>query len=167
MKRRYVLGLATAAVIAGGAGLDAAVSHAGTGSGHGSAAAPGTPASSSPMVTAAALGPGRALVDGAGRTLYLFEADSPTTSACSGACAQVWPPLIAHGAAPIATGPVQATLFGTARRSDGTQQITYNGHPLYYYAADRNPGDVNGQGLDQFGAGWYVLTPAGDEIDSH
>jgi predicted lipoprotein with Yx(FWY)xxD motif len=87
-------------------------------------------------------------------------------SACTGACAQVWPPLLSHGTSPVVSGSVHADLLGTVDRSDHTQQVTYNGHPLYFYVGDRQGDDPHGQGLNQFGAGWYVVTPAGDKINS-
>jgi predicted lipoprotein with Yx(FWY)xxD motif len=107
---------------------------------------------------------GRILVDASGRTLYLFEKDTGATSSCNGACASIWPPLTA-GKAKAGTG-VTAAELGTAKRSDGKTEITYAGHPLYTYAGDQKPGDVAGQGLDQFGAEWYVLAPDGHKIDN-
>jgi predicted lipoprotein with Yx(FWY)xxD motif len=168
MNRKYLLGgIAVAATLAaGGVGLDAAVSQ--NGAHAGSLYGASSPASAAPAtrVATAALGPGTALVDGGGRTLYLFEADTKAASACNGACAQVWPPLLTGGAMPTASSPVQARLLGAVTRSDGTRQVTYNHHPLYLYVGDRQRGDAHGQGLDQFGAGWYVVTAAGDKIDS-
>ena len=116
-------------------------------------------------IGATALAPGTALVDAGGRALYLFEADQGTTSTCNGLCAQVWPPLLTDGAAPAVAGDVQASLLGSTARDDGTQQVTYNGHPLYYFTGDKNPGETRGQGLDSFGGPWYVVTPAGNKID--
>ena len=107
---------------------------------------------------------GQILVDGNGQTLYLFEADTGTQSTCSGACAQAWPPLATNGA-PKAAGGALASLLGTTTRSDGTTQVTYNGHPLYLFISDIKPGDTNGEGSTQFGAGWDVLSPAGTKIE--
>jgi predicted lipoprotein with Yx(FWY)xxD motif len=108
---------------------------------------------------------GSILVDSRGRTLYLFEADKSGTSACSGGCAAVWPPLMAAGK--LHAGPgVQAAKLDTIARSGGGRQVSYNGHPLYTYAADAKAGDTTGQGLDQFGAEWYVLDGHGDKIDN-
>ena len=104
------------------------------------------------------------LVDAKGRTLYLFEADKATKSTCYGACAGVWPPLTASGA-PKAGPHVVASELGTTKRTDGTTEVTYHGHPLYYYAGDAQPGDTKGQALNQFGAEWYVLAPSGSKID--
>ena len=106
---------------------------------------------------------GSILVDSHGRTLYLFKADSGTKSTCTGACAAVWPPLRSAGK-PTAGSGVKAALLGTTPRSDGAAEVTYNGHPLYLYAGDKKPGDVTGQGIVGFGAAWYVLSPAGQQI---
>jgi predicted lipoprotein with Yx(FWY)xxD motif len=107
---------------------------------------------------------GTLLVDGRGRTLYLFEKDKPTASTCTGACASIWPPLTSAGQGSVAGGLAAAKL-GTIKRADGTSELTYAGHPLYTYAGDATAGDVKGQGLDQFGAEWYVLAPSGRKID--
>ena len=168
MKRRYLIGgIATAAVLVGGGFGVEAVAHGGgpAGSSYGAGPMSGATSSSAVRLGTAALQPGSALVDGAGRTLYLFEADSPTMSACSGACASVWPPLLTHGSPVTVSGAVHSGLVGSVARSDGTRQVTYDGHPLYYYAGDRQSGDSHGQGLDQFGAPWYVVAPGGNKID--
>jgi predicted lipoprotein with Yx(FWY)xxD motif len=106
---------------------------------------------------------GSILVDSQGRTLYLFQADSGTTSACSGACAAAWPPLRATGTPTVGSG-ANASLVGTTARSDGNPQVTYNGHPLYLYIGDQKPGDTKGQGVTAFGASWFALSAAGDQI---
>jgi predicted lipoprotein with Yx(FWY)xxD motif len=108
-------------------------------------------------------GLGKILVDGQGRTLYLFQKDVGSQSACSGACAAAWPPLRATGK-PSAGTSVSAAKLGTTTRSDGKPQVTYNGRPLYLYTADQKPGDTNGQGLNAFGALWFALTPTGNRI---
>jgi predicted lipoprotein with Yx(FWY)xxD motif len=99
------------------------------------------------------------------RTLYLFENDTTTRSACSGTCAVYWPPLLTRGA--LAIKGVQRSALGTIRRSDGTRQVTYAAHPLYLFSGDTRRGQTNGEGLHDFGAGWYALTPSGKEIKSH
>jgi predicted lipoprotein with Yx(FWY)xxD motif len=106
---------------------------------------------------------GRILVDRSGRTLYLFEKDRHGRSACSGACARGWPPLMTHGR-PRAKGGAHARLLGTTRRRSGTQ-VTYAGHPLYRFAGDSRPGQTNGEGSKAFGAAWYVVAPNGRKID--
>jgi predicted lipoprotein with Yx(FWY)xxD motif len=108
-------------------------------------------------------GVGKVLVDSKGQTLYLFEKDSGTKSACAGACAGDWPPLRANGA-PTAAGGAKPSLVATTRRSDGTSQVTYNGHPVYRYQGDMKPGDTAGQGVTAYGAEWYALDPAGKQV---
>jgi predicted lipoprotein with Yx(FWY)xxD motif len=98
-----------------------------------------------------------------GRTLYLFKKDTGQTSTCSGACAAQWPPLTTTGA-PTSSGSVSMSALKTVRRSDGTMQVTFDGHPLYYFAGDSAPGQANGQGLNTFGATWWALSPSGKEI---
>jgi predicted lipoprotein with Yx(FWY)xxD motif len=107
---------------------------------------------------------GNVLVDGRGRTLYLFEKDKGPASTCYGACASVWPPLTA-AARPVAGRGVAAGKLRTVKRRDGKLGVDYAGHPLYLYAGDTKPGDVKGQDLDQFGAKWYVLAPSGRKVD--
>ena len=89
--------------------------------------------------------PGKALVDGKGRTLYLWEADKNGTSACAGACAAAWPPVPVTGT-PHADSGVNQALLGSVKRADGTEQLTYNGHPLYYFVGDASSGVAHGQG---------------------
>src|ERR1700739_5002175 len=100
---------------------------------------------------------GKALVDANGRTLYLFVADQRNVSRLSAAGRAVWPPFTS-ATPPAATGGASAAQVGTIA---GTNQITYNGHPLYYYAGDQSAGQVAGQGLNEFGARWYVLSASG------
>jgi predicted lipoprotein with Yx(FWY)xxD motif len=107
---------------------------------------------------------GQILVDADGRTLYLFEKDtSGDASTCSGACAQEWPPLTSKGM-PTAGSGVDAAKLTTFSRDDGTTQVSYNDHPLYYYAGDSAPGDTNGNDIDEFGAEWYAMSAAGDSV---
>jgi predicted lipoprotein with Yx(FWY)xxD motif len=106
---------------------------------------------------------GRILVDRKGVTLYDFVQDRGGKSSCYGACAALWPPLITKGK-PLAGAGVRASLLGTTKRSDGKLEVTYNGHPLYYWVGDHKPGQTTGQGLNQFGAPWWVISPAGKEI---
>jgi predicted lipoprotein with Yx(FWY)xxD motif len=106
---------------------------------------------------------GRILVDQRGITLYDFPPDKGKISVCYGACAALWPPLITRGK-PIAGRGVRASLLGTTKRRDGKLQVTYRGHPLYFFVSDRRPGQTTGQGINQFGGPWWVLSPAGKEI---
>jgi predicted lipoprotein with Yx(FWY)xxD motif len=105
---------------------------------------------------------GRIIVDSKGFTLYDFHKDKGTTSACYGACAKVWPPLMTEGD-PQAGEGATASKLGTTERKDGTTQVTYAGHPLYTYEADTKPGDVKGNDFTSFGAQWYALLPSGEE----
>jgi predicted lipoprotein with Yx(FWY)xxD motif len=103
------------------------------------------------------------LVDSKGFTLYDFHKDKGTKSACYGACAGTWPPLTTSGAAQAMKG-AEASKLGTTKRSDGTVQVTYAGHPLYTYVADTKPGEAKGNDFSSFGAQWYALTPSGEEV---
>ena len=115
-------------------------------------------------VAVAKTGLGPVLVDGHGRTLYLFAKDRNGKSACAGACAVYWPPLITSGK-PVAAVGAKASLLGTTRRQDGRLQVTYNHHPLYTFALDKAKGQTKGQNLDEFGAEWYVLSAAGTKVE--
>ncbi len=90
---------------------------------------------------------GKVLVGPSGRTLYLFEKDSGSTSKCAGECATDWPPLTTSGKPSAGTG-VTGNMLGTTMRSDGKEQVTYNGHPLYYFEGDKKSGTIAGQGVD-------------------
>jgi predicted lipoprotein with Yx(FWY)xxD motif len=158
--------LAAAAVLAAGCGSD---NNSGSGSGGGGIYGGGGPtstsggASSVATVSATSTSLGMLLVDGSGRTLYLFEKDQPNQSACADACAAAWPVDQTSGT-PKAGSGVTASMLGTIKRSDNTTQVTYNRHPLYYYSGDSGTGQHNGQGVDAFGAKWYVVTPAGGAV---
>jgi predicted lipoprotein with Yx(FWY)xxD motif len=97
-------------------------------------------------------------------TVYMFEADKGTTSSCNGACASAWPPVTTAGSPTVAGSAVSADL-GMITRADGTKQVTYKGHPLYYFDKDGDAGDAYGQGVKAFGADWYVLKPSGSKVD--
>ena len=96
-------------------------------------------------------------------TVYMFEADHGGKSTCYAACAAAWPPVLTSGS-PKAEGGASASKLGTTTRSDGTKQVTYAGWPLYYYTPDSAETDITGQGVNSFGALWYVLSPAGQVI---
>jgi predicted lipoprotein with Yx(FWY)xxD motif len=129
--------------------------------------APGTPAAKASArqatVSVASSGLGRLLVDSHGRTLYLFEADAGRKSTCFGECATDWPPLRAGDKPTVGRG-AHASLVATIARADGGREVTYKGHPLYLYAGDTAPGQVNGQGVIAFGAKWFAMSPAGMAI---
>ena len=116
-----------------------------------------------PAVTVRTTSLGKVLVDQNGRTLYLFEKDKRGMSACSGSCAQFWPPMLARAKA-RAGARVKRSLLGAIRRRDGRRQVTYAGHPLYRFSLDVRAGQVKGEGLDDFGAHWYAVSPAGAKI---
>jgi predicted lipoprotein with Yx(FWY)xxD motif len=105
------------------------------------------------------------LTDSSGRALYLWTPDTKTKSTCSGACASAWPPLTVKGA-PTAGSGATASDLGTISRSDATKQVTYAGHPLYYFAGDNAAGQTNGEGSNGFGAPWYLVAPTGQQITS-
>ena len=107
---------------------------------------------------------GNVLVDARGRTLYLFEKDKHGRSACYGACAAYWPPLISSAKPRPARG-VRASLLGLTKRTDGKRQVTYAGHPLYTFIADKKAGQTTGEGLMNFGAAWDVVAASGRAVE--
>jgi predicted lipoprotein with Yx(FWY)xxD motif len=162
----------------GAALLVAACSSAGSSSSTGAAAgtpAAGTPAAagSSPSSSAGASGgtviktastsAGTVLTNGSGRAVYLWVKDTGDMSNCNGACAGAWPPVTTTGAA-TASGAAKASDLGTITRSDGSKQVTYDGHPLYYFSGDSGPGTATGQGSDGFGAKWWLVAPTGSDV---
>lgn len=142
----------------GGSGGSASATPSATGT-----SASGTSTSASGTVASSSSPLGTVLIDGEGRTLYLWEADTTSRSTCNGDCAKSWPPVTVTGE-PVAGKGVKAGLLGTTTRDDGREEITYNGHPLYRYAGDTSAGDTHGQGSNGFGAAWYVLDTAGNKI---
>jgi predicted lipoprotein with Yx(FWY)xxD motif len=121
-------------------------------------------ASGSGTVITTSSGPaGSFLTDGSGHAVYLWVKDSMNKSVCSGACAGAWPPVTASGNL-TASGGAKASDLGTITRSDGSKQVTYDGHPLYYFAGDSGPGQATGQGSDGFGAKWWLVAPSGAQV---
>jgi predicted lipoprotein with Yx(FWY)xxD motif len=159
-----LVALAAAAALAAGCSSSGSGGSGSGSGGYGGAPSGTTTPSGVATVAAASTSLGTILVDGSGRTLYLFEKDQGTTSSCYGACAGGWPPDTTNGA-PRAGAGVSASLLGTTTRTDGKTKVTYHGHPLYYFAGDRKPGDSNGEGLKAFGAEWYVLSAAGNKVE--
>lgn len=164
-------GVAAVAITVAGCGSSSSTT---TGTTSGSTASSSGGAYGAPATTPATTGGGTAvdltttklgkfLVDSKGRTLYLFVADTGSSSTCNGACAGAWPPLTTKQK-PVAGSGLKASLLGTTKRSDGTLEVTYAGHPLYYYAGDTGAGQTTGQALSQFGAPWYVVAPSGAAI---
>jgi predicted lipoprotein with Yx(FWY)xxD motif len=106
---------------------------------------------------------GRMLFDGTGRALYLFTRENSSRARCYGDCAVAWPPFLARGSLTAGSG-AKVRLLGTTRRRDGRRQVTYRGHPLYYYVSDTKPGQVTCQNVDEFGGTWLVVAPNGRAI---
>ena len=152
--------------LAGCGGSDSSSGSEGAyGSGGETTAEPASSATETESAAVVAVAPvpklGKLIVDSEGFTLYDFDKDKGTTSACYGACAEFWPPLTTSGA-PEAEG-VSAGMLGTTMRKDGTEQVTFAGHPLYRFSEDEKPGEANGNDLDVFGGTWYALQPNGKE----
>ena len=108
---------------------------------------------------------GKIIVDGSSRTLYLFDIERDHMPICNSACAVAWPPLLAPSGAASAPGLDEA-LIATVARNDGSLQLTYNGHPLYYYAGDHSAGEIKCQAVIEFGGGWYVIDAQGNKIST-
>jgi predicted lipoprotein with Yx(FWY)xxD motif len=159
--------------LAGAAVIPLAALAAGCGGGSHSATAASSPPPKTTSAPATAAGAatvhvaktrlGKILVDSRGRTLYLFKKDKGTKSACSGACAQFWPPLRTSGK-PKAGSGAKASLIGTTKRSDGKPQVTYNGHPVYGFVMDKKAGDTSGEGVTAFGAKWFAISASGKQV---
>ena len=151
---RRLAAVTVAALVLGAAGA-AVVSSAG-------AASRSAYAAAGARITAHHSRYGTVIFTGQGRAIYLFARDHGK-SACYGACAKAWPPVLTKGKPTAGTG-VRANLLGTVRRKDGTQQVTYAGHPLYRFVNDKKAGEITCQNVSQFGAKWLVVTPAGKAV---
>ena len=129
-------------------------------------AAASTTAAASAVTISTAKSHGQTYLTGpSGRAIYLWVADAMDKSSCSGACAQAWPPVTTTGK-PSAGSGVTASDLGTIKRSDGSEEVTYKGHPLYYFIADKSAGETKGQGSNSFGAKWWLIAPTGSAITS-
>ena len=126
-------------------------------------AATGSAAGASTVIATATASGSKFLISGTGHAIYLWAKDGKNMSACSGACASAWPPVPATGKVTAAGGAVSSDL-GSITRSDGTKQVTYDGHPLYYFVGDSGPGQATGQGSDNFGAKWWLVAPSGADV---
>jgi predicted lipoprotein with Yx(FWY)xxD motif len=129
----------------------------------GSSSSAGASSSSATVITTASSSGGTFLTNGSGRAVYLWAKDTGDMSTCTGACAGAWPPVTTTGTA-TAAGSAKASDIGTITRSDGTKQVTYDGHPLYYFSGDSGPGSATGQGNDGFGAKWWLVAPTGSDV---
>jgi len=160
VKLGVLLGTALLAAACGSSTSSSSPAGTSTGAGAGSSSS----ASGTAMVITTHSGSaGTYLTDGSGKTVYLWVKDPMGKSVCEGACAGAWPPVTTVGA-PTATGSATAADLGTITRSDGTKQVTYDGHPLYYFAGDTSAGMTAGQGVDGFGAKWWLVAPSGASI---
>ncbi len=163
-----------------GAVLGTTLLAAACGSSGGSSSAPSTPASSptaagygssssapasATVITTHTGSLGTYLTDGSGRAVYLWMKDPTGKSECTGSCAAAWPPMTTTGTVTASGGAVASDL-GTITRSGGTKQVTYDGHPLYYFSGDSSPGMTAGQGLSAFGAKWWLVSTSGSSITS-
>jgi len=151
--RIFTRPMAIGSLVAISALLLAACRSAGGGSAEPSS--PSSPAAGALMLTVAQTDAGDALAGAGGMTLYTFANDTDGTSTCTGGCATTWPPLLGDGA-DVTAGDGVAGSFGTTTRDDGSQQVTHNGQPLYYYSGDSAPGDSTGDG---FGGVWSIAPP--------
>ena len=125
----------------------------------------GASASGATVITTASSSAGTFLTSGSGRAIYLWAKDTSGMSACTGACASAWPPVTTTGTV-TASGGAKSSDLGTITRSDGTKQVTYDGHPLYFFSGDSGPGMASGQGNDGFGAKWWLVSPSGSDVTS-
>jgi predicted lipoprotein with Yx(FWY)xxD motif len=156
---KLIVPLASALLVAA-CGSAAASTSTPAGSAAGSSASASTTGT---VITTQAGSAGAFLTTASGRTVYLWAKDGMNMSDCSGACASAWPPVPATGTL-TAAGSAKASDLGTITRSDGTKQVTYDGHPLYYFVGDSAAGQTNGQGSDNFGAKWWLVAPSGAQI---
>ena len=157
------IGVPVAAALLAAACSSTSSSTGGSGGSGASGSSSAGASGSGTMITTKSSSTGSFLTDGSGRAVYLWAKDSMNKSECSGACAGAWPPVTASGTV-TASGSAKASDLGTITRSDGTKQVTYDGHPLYYFAGDSGPGTTSGQGNDGFGAKWWLVAPSGTQI---
>ena len=106
---------------------------------------------------------GTILFDGDGQAIYIWEVEESSEAECYDSCADAWPPVLTDGA-PTAGGDVDESLLGTTTRTDGSTQVTYNGHPLYYYAHE-DAGEVKCHNISTHGGLWWVIQPSGVRAD--
>ncbi|MFY9669551.1 MAG: hypothetical protein WAK83_17915 [Trebonia sp.] len=158
----FGVALLVAACSTGSSGTAAAGSSSPAGASSSSAAAGG---SGSTVITTVSSSAGTFLANSSGHAVYLWTKDSNGMSACSGACAGAWPPVTTTGTV-TASGEAKSSDLSTITRSDGTKQVTYDGHPLYFFSGDSGPGMASGQGNDGFGAKWWLVSPSGSDVTS-
>jgi predicted lipoprotein with Yx(FWY)xxD motif len=154
--------LLVAACSTGSSSTAAAGSSSPAGASSSSAAAGG---SGSTVITTVSSSAGTFLATSSGHAVYLWSKDGNGMSACTGACTGAWPPVTTTGQV-TASGGAKSSDLGTITRPDGTKQVTYDGHPLYFFAGDSGPGMASGQGNDGFGAKWWLVSPSGSDVTS-
>jgi predicted lipoprotein with Yx(FWY)xxD motif len=158
----FGVALLVAACSTGSSGTAAAGSSSPAGASSSSAAAGG---SGSTVITTVSSSAGTFLATSSGHAVYLWSKDGNGMSACTGACTGAWPPVTTTGQV-TASGGAKSSDLGTITRPDGTKQVTYDGHPLYFFAGDSGPGMASGQGNDGFGAKWWLVSPSGSDVTS-
>src|SRR5260370_4961474 len=158
-------------VVVAAIGAALLVAACGSGAQSTASASPSTPPSPSPAANGTTIAVasnaklGQILVDGAGKTVYLFVADTGSSSTCYTTCAQIWPPVLTSGPPQAGTG-ANASLLGATTRTDRKTEVTYAGHPLYYFVQDKATGDTTGQCVNGFGGLWWVVSPSGAAVHS-
>src|SRR5215472_16288955 len=158
--RQRIRWLALAAVVAAGLAVAACSSSSSTSGASGtstSAAPTATGSSSGNSLKTATINGATVLTNATGFAVYSFAPDTSAKSNCNGSCAQIWPPV----KGPVTAGSGVTGTLATIKRSDGTVQATYDGHPLYTYTADTSPGQASGNGSNAFGGVWHEITPSG------
>lgn len=157
-----------AGLLAAACGSSSSQNNAGGSTSPSSSSSSGSSSNSVKVSAKNVAGLGSVLVDGTGRTLYVFAPDQGKKVTCTGSCAAVWPPLkIASGQKPAVSGAVRASLVSTTTNPSGGSVVTYAGWPLYLYVADPSPGTAHGQALNSSGGLWYVMSPSGQIIKKH
>jgi predicted lipoprotein with Yx(FWY)xxD motif len=158
MTRKYFVAAASAGLAA------LAIAGCGSSGGGNSSSTPSDAASTSgAAVNATNTALGKIVTDEKGRTLYLFASDTGMKSACSGACASIWRPYTA-ASAPAGGSGVSAGAITLVKRADGAKQVALDGHPLYFFSGDQSAGQVNGQGVNDFGGKWWAVGPSGAQV---
>jgi predicted lipoprotein with Yx(FWY)xxD motif len=122
-----------------------------------------TDATAGTLITSGESEFGPILFDDRGQAIYIWELEDSTKAECYGDCAEAWPPVLTNGS-PIASASVKSELLGTTERTDGTTQVTYNGHPLYYYAHEK-AGEVKCHNVSTHGGLWWVIQPSGNRVE--
>jgi predicted lipoprotein with Yx(FWY)xxD motif len=159
------LGVVLFAAACGSSASSSSAASTATATGTPAAASSATSSASGMVISTKSSSAGKFLTNGSGRAVYLWVKDGKDQSMCTGSCASAWPPVTTTGPVTGSGGVLSADL-GTITRAGGVKQVTYDGHPLYYYVGDTGAGTVNGQGSTGFGAYWWLVAPTGSAITS-